>query len=110
MKTAEIVVAIIVLLIAVCSFIISFFQFRGKGFLFHNAYIYASKAQRISMDKKPYYRQSGVVFVLIGVIFSLLAIEVLVKSGWLLFVELAVVVIAVLFAIVSSIRIEQNKK
>ncbi len=110
MNTVEIVIAVIVLLIAVCSFVISFFQFREKGFLFNNAYIFASKAQRSKMDKKPHYRQSAVIFALIGVIFLLLAIEVLAKTGWLLYVELVAIVIAIVFAIVSSIIIERKKK
>ena len=34
----------------VCA-VISFFQFREKGFLFNNTYIYASKQEREIMDK-----------------------------------------------------------
>ena len=37
------IVAIMLGLIALICFVISFLQFRKKGFLFNNAYIYASK-------------------------------------------------------------------
>lgn len=53
-----------IVLSVVCAIII-FFQFRKKGFLFNNAYIYASKQERETIDKKPHYRQSSVVFAFI---------------------------------------------
>ena len=65
----NIITAIILWMIAISCFIISFLQFKQKGFLFNNAYIYASKKERETMDKKPHYRQSGIVFVLVGMIF-----------------------------------------
>lgn len=49
----EIIINIV--LTVVCA-AISFFQFRNKGFLFNNSYIYASKQERETMDKKPHYR------------------------------------------------------
>ena len=55
----KIVVAVIPGAIAVTCFIISYLQFHEKGFLFNNAYIYTSKKERETMDKAPYYCQSG---------------------------------------------------
>ena len=40
--------------LAIGAFIISYFSFREKGFLFNNAYLYASKEERATMDKKPH--------------------------------------------------------
>lgn len=40
---------------------ISVVQFKGKGFLFNNAYILKSKQERRKMNKKPHYKQSGIV-------------------------------------------------
>ena len=70
----NIIGAIILGVIAIASFIFSYLQFQEKGFLFNNAYIYASKQERETMDKKPHYKQSGIVFVFIGIIFLINAI------------------------------------
>lgn len=57
MTTAELATAIIVfLLAAICAFI-SARHFAEKGYLFNNAYIWASKDKREKMNKKPHYRQ-----------------------------------------------------
>lgn len=104
MHMEKTIVAIIIGLIAAASFIISILQFKEKGFLFNNAYIWASKEERQRMDKRPHYRQSGVVFSLIGVLFLLLALEVLLDAGWLLYAFWGVVILTVVYAIVSSIK------
>ncbi|MBQ3010223.1 MAG: DUF3784 domain-containing protein [Oscillospiraceae bacterium] len=104
MRMAKTITAIIIGLIAVASFIISILQFKEKGFLFNNAYIWASKEERQRMDRRPHYRQSGVVFSLIGILFLLLALEVLLNAGWLLYVFWGVVILTVVYAVVSSIK------
>ena len=106
----NIITAIILWMIAISCFIISFLQFKQKGFLFNNAYIYASKKERETMDKKPHYRQSGIVFVLVGMIFLINVVEILIETGWLFYVVIAVAIIACIYAIVSSIVIGKNKK
>lgn len=62
------------------------------------------------MNKKPYYRQSGVVFVLIGILFLLNAIEIVVHSGWLFYLSIAIAILAIIYALISSVRIERKKK
>ena len=57
----EIIVGIILFAISLLMFILSIRSFRGKGFLLNNAYIYADKRERESMDKKPYYHQTAIV-------------------------------------------------
>ena len=42
----NIIGAITLGIVAVACFIFSYMQFNGKGFLFNNAYIYASKEER----------------------------------------------------------------
>jgi len=106
----EVIVTVILLLVSIGAFVLSFFSFKEKGFLINNAYIYASKKERNSMDKKPHYRQSAIVFFLFSIIFLLNAIEVLLDSGWILYVVLAVMVVTITYAIVSSILIETKKK
>lgn len=61
-----IISGIVCSILAIGAFIVSFRSFKEKGFLFNNAYLYASKEERATMDKKPHYRQSAVVFLMIG--------------------------------------------
>lgn len=102
--------AIIVGVIAVICFIFSYLQFNEKGFLFNNAYIYASKQERKNMDKKPHYKQSGIIFVSIGIIFLIDAIDIILQTGWLLYLVIGVAIVAIVYAIVSSVMIEKRKK
>ena len=97
-------------LLAIGAFIISFFSFREKGFLFNNAYLYASKEERATMDKKPHYRQSAIVFLMIGIVFLLIAISVFCINRWIRYIAIAVAIIAIIYAIISSVMIERHKK
>ena len=105
-----IVGAIILFLLSLFSFIVSVRSFMQKGFIFNNAYIYASKKEREVMDKKPHYHQSGVVFLLIGFIFLLNGFDLLFKTDWILYVVITIVVLTLIYAIISSVVIEKNKK
>ena len=109
MNLSEVIINILVLFIALASFVISGFQFAQKGFLFHNTSLYASKKERETMDKKPHYRQSAIVFLLLGVIFLLLAIELFCEIKWLYMIVILVVIALIIYAIASSISIERKK-
>lgn len=102
--------AILLGVVAIACFVVSYFQFHEKGFLFNNAYIYASKQERENLDKKPHYRQSGIVFILIGLIFAINAIDIILNTGWLFYVAIAIAIMTIVYAIVSSIVIEKKKK
>ncbi len=106
----KIIGAIILGVIAIACFIFSCLQFQEKGFLFNNAYIYASKQERETMDKKPHYKQSGIVFVFIGIVFLINAVDIILQTGWLIFLVIGVAIVAIVYAIVSSIIIEKRKK
>ena len=106
----EIFTAVILLIISIGAFIISVRSFKEKGFLFNNAFLYASKQERNNMDKKPYYRQSAIVFLLIGIVFLLNAVEVFLNSGWIFYIVVVTIIITIIYAFASSIRIEINKK
>ena len=106
----EIIIASILFAVSVFLFLMSVRSFMEKGFLFNNAYIYASKQEREKMNKKPHYRQSAIVFLLLGIVFLLLALAVLLEAYWISFVGVAVVIITLIYAIVSSIKIEKNNK
>ena len=106
----EIIIASILFAVSVFLFFMSVRSFMEKGFLFNNAYIYASKQEREKMNKKPHYRQSAIVFLLLGLIFLLNALAVLLKVNWIFYIGVAVVAITLIYAIVSSIIIEKTNK
>ena len=105
-----IISAVILIIISAALFTLSFFQFKEKGFLFNNAYLYASEEERKKMNKKPYYRQSGIVFSLLGSIFLLNAVQLLTKLKWIFYIVIAVVILTLVYAVISSVKLEKNKK
>lgn len=98
----EIILSCILFLIAIGAFVMSYRSFREKGFLFNNAYIYASKQERETMDKKPHYRQSAIVFLMIGVIFLLNGVSVLLAAKWIFILVIVIAVIAIIYAIIYN--------
>lgn len=103
-----IVGAIVLFVISVFAFFVSIRSFMEKGFLINNAFIYASKQERDAMDKRPHYRQSGVIFLLIGLIFLLNGLNLLFETEWIIHAVAAIMIFAVVYAIASSVRIEKN--
>ncbi|MGL5692453.1 MAG: DUF3784 domain-containing protein [Peptostreptococcaceae bacterium] len=105
----KIITTCIVFIVSLVMFIISFRSFKEKGFLFNNAYIYASKEERANMDKKPHYRQSAIIFLLLGVMCLVSVLELIFKIEWLFYINIVCVFIVITYAIVSSIMIEMKK-
>ena len=105
----EIIIASILFLISGLAFFMCIRSFREKGFLFNNAYLYASEQERESMDKKPHYRQSAVVFLLIGIIFLLNGLAVIFSINWMIYIVITIIVITLIYAIASSVAIEKRK-
>lgn len=106
----ELIISVILFLLSVGSFIIGYAQFKEKGVLLNNAYLYASKEERITMNKKPYYRQSAIVFTIIGLIFFVLAMESIIHSGWLAWVIVGLAFVVIVYAIASSVTIERKNR
>ena len=102
--------AIIFFVIAASAFVMSALSFMGKGFLFNNAYIYTSKEMRAKLNKKPHYRQSATVFLMVGLIFLLNGLNVIFNSKRFFYAVIAIVIITCIYAIVSSVMIEKNNK
>lgn len=110
MSTAELILTIILFVIAFAMFLLSYLQFKEKMVLINNAWLYASKKERETMNKTPHYKQSGVVFMLIGLNFLIDAIGCIMHNkNMMLYTVLIISVIAIIYAIVSSIRIEKKK-
>ena len=80
----------------------------NKGFLFNNAYIYANKKEREEMNKRPYYIQTGIVFVLLSIASCLEGFNALLRNDLFFVLFIIIIVITLIFAIVSTVYI--NKK
>lgn len=106
----RIIVTVILSVTAIVCFILSYRQFHEKGALLNNAYIYASDSQREKMNKTPYYRQSAIVFLLVGICFIFLAADMLLKTDWLFAIPIAIAIGTIIYAAVSSSRIENENK
>lgn len=79
-------------------------QFKEKGFLFNNAYIWASKQERKQMDKKTHYRQSGMVFALCAALFLVIGMECAFLTGWLWLIAGILAIVLLVYAISSSAK------
>lgn len=101
---AELIWAIICSVLAITCFIICIMQFKEIGFLFNNAYIWASKQERRTMNKKPHYRQSGIAFALCAAIFFFMALECVLLSGWLWLIVGLLAIVLLVYAIASSVK------
>lgn len=106
----EWIVACVIFAFAAVWVVMGIVSLCQKGFLFNNAYIWASQKEREKMDKKPYYKQTGVVFILIGVMFVLFGLDVLFKTGLIWLVGILFGLLIGVYAIISTIRIEKRKK
>lgn len=97
------------LILSLMMFVLALFQLLEKGFLFNNAYIYATAQERSTMNKKPYYRQSAIAFGLLGVMSLIMAGATFSGYGWLWIAGFATAIGTVIYAVASSIRIEQKR-
>lgn len=115
MDITQIAGILMFLVLAVGAFVISYVQFKEKGCLFNNAYLWASQEERKRMDenkesKRPYYRQSGFVFMLIGIICLIFAAYIAVGWTWMYIAFWILIIIAVVYAVVSSVKIERHQQ
>lgn len=108
MSTSEWIIVIVVFLTAGALFCLGIRHFMERGFLLNNAYIYASQKERQTMDKKPYYKQSAIVFCLLGMIFVLIGFSVVLQNNSLLLPEAVLVIGTVIYAIFSSVQISKK--
>lgn len=108
MTAVEIVLS--VLLFAGAAFLAVFGvrHLMCKGYCFNNAYIYASKDEREKMDKTPYYKQSGTILLMVSGLFLLNFLRIVFKLGFLMYISFVLIAVMLVYAIVSSVRIEKN--
>jgi hypothetical membrane protein len=110
MTTSEIITVIVVFVIAVVLAVISYRSFKNRGFLFNNAYLFASKEERETMDKKPHYKQSAIVFLLLSVVFFVIGLSIVFNDSRINLIEIPLIIGVLVYAIISSIQISRNEK
>lgn len=87
---------------AAISLIIAILQLMNKGFPINTAYLFSSQIVRDTMDKKPYFRQSGIVFLMITAIFMFMGIDLTKGYGWSFLLEIAMMIATVVYIIKSN--------
>ena len=110
MTTVEIVMAVVMFAIAGLWLLLGIRSFMERGFLLNNAYIYATKEERKTMDKKPYYRQSAIVFCLLSVLFVIIGLSVLFQNDTIMLLVIPFAVAVVLYAVVSTVLLHKRTK
>jgi dolichol kinase len=98
--------------LSVISFYISYRQHKEKGVIFTNTWLWATKEQKEKMDervKKAEYRLARNVFFMIGVIFFLLALEVLTLIVWFQYLIYMLTAFLLVYAIVQSVKDVEDK-
>ncbi len=101
---AELVWAIICFILALGSLILSILQFNEKGFPFNNAYIWASKEEREALNKKPYFRQSGICLLFCTGVFFFMGLECVLLTYWLWLIVLALCVATLVYAFKTAVK------
>ena len=110
MTVVEIVLAIIFFVIAGVLLFFSIRSFFECGVLLNNAHIYATKEERAAMNKKPYYRQTAVVFCILSVVFVIIGLSVLFRNGNIALLVIPLAVAAIIYAVVSTVLNNKRTK
>ncbi len=110
MTTGEQVTAIVVFALAGVLLLLGIRSFLQKGFLLNNAWIYASKEERKAMNRKPYYRQTAVVFGLLAAVFLVIGFSLVFRNDRLFLLEIPLTVGTIVYAAVSTARIRREER
>ena len=110
MNKGEWITVIIVFSFAGVLLLLSIRSFLEKGFLLNNAYLYASKEERKTMNKKPYYKQSAIVFCILSAVFIVIGISLILHNDQLFLLEIPLVAGVIIYAIVSTVLINKRIK
>ena len=101
---------ILLIVLSLASIILGVSQLCEKGTPLNNSYIFASEKERAAMDKKPLYKQTGVVLLIVGA--GLLVTAVFwfaLKSIEAFYLLIPVFVLAVGYSIVSEVLMNRKK-
>ena len=106
MRAFEIILSVILILSACSAFLFGVLQLAGRGRLLNNLY---PAEQENKPDPKPYYRQSGILLLMTGVMMLLNAAAILLRSSRLTLCNAVLIPAVVIYAIVSTTALNKNK-
>ena len=110
MTTGELITLITVFSIAGMLLICGIRSFMERGVLLNNAFLYASEKERKTMNKKPYYRQSAIVFCILSVVFIVIGLSLVLQNDKIFLFEIPLIVGVIIYAIVSTVQINKRTK
>lgn len=103
---------VILFILSLVCLIMSFCHFREKGIVLNNEYICVSKQEREYMTiehNRPHFRQSAIVFFLLGITFIAFALGDFLKLNWIIFIAYLLIIVNIIYAVVSSITIAKKQ-
>ncbi len=106
----ELIASFIIFALAGMLLLLGIRSFLEKGFLLNNAFIYASKEERKTMDKKPYYRQTAVVFCILSAVFLVIGLSLVFHNDKIILLEIPLTAGVIIYAVVSTISIARQAK
>ncbi|MBP0967237.1 MAG: DUF3784 domain-containing protein [Oscillospiraceae bacterium] len=106
MSATELITIFILFLLAFTSFVIGVMQFACRGPLLNNLY---PAEQEDKPDPKPYYRQSGVVFLGVGVIMIVNAAAIFLHNSRLCLLNAVLIPVIVIYVIATAAMREGKK-
>lgn len=96
---------IMLFVMSIFSLIESVLSFMEKGIPLNNLYIFATKEEREKLDKKQIYRQTAIVFGLIGLMLLVLALLIMFnKTDLITPIVIPFCIVTVVYAVISSIN------
>ena len=110
MNTGKLIAAVFIFALSGLLMILGIRHYMEKGFLLNNAWLYATGEQREKMDRKPYYRQSAVVFWILSAVFFVVGLSLILQNDRIALLEIPLIAGAVIYAVVSSVRISRREK
>ena len=108
--TIELIISAVMFIIAGVLILLSIRSFLERGFVLNNAYIYSSEEERKKMNNKPYYRQTAIIFLFLSVVFIIIGTSVILQNQTIELIQIPVITGAVVYTIVSSIKINKKQK
>ena len=110
MNAVELIVSVFMFACAGILLLFGVRSFFERGFLLNNAYLYASAEERKTMNKKPYYRQSAVVFCALSAAFLVIGLSLVLQNDRLILLEIPLIPGVIIYAVVSTVRMNKHAK
>ncbi|MDO4712144.1 MAG: DUF3784 domain-containing protein [Peptostreptococcaceae bacterium] len=90
--------------------ILSLLQFMEKGIVLNKKYFYATEEERKVIDKKVYYRQAAIEWLLFGSYFILTGSSFQFQIGWLRILAWIALGVVIVYSVRSTYQIRNKAK